>query len=250
MNFANLNCDLGEHEDPAGKELENQLLPLVTSVNVACGGHAGSIERLAEVAAMCREFHTAFGAHPSFPDRAGFGRRELRLSPESLLQSLCEQIQLANSAAAAAGLPLAHVKPHGALYNLAAENQRTAEVVIAAIRQSAPTAALIALAGRPIVTFARASGLIVYEEFFADRGYAADGKLLNRKLPGAMIEDPQAVGDRVRQFIERSTVTATDGTHLKFHADTICVHSDTVGAIAIVRSVRNALQNTGHRASP
>jgi len=250
MNGLDLNCDLGERDDPAGRELENQLLPLVTSVNVACGGHAGSLERMAELAEMCREAHTAFGAHPSFPDRIGFGRRELILAPERLLQSLREQIQMAASAAAAAGIPLAHVKPHGALYNLAAENQQTAEVVIAAIQQSAPAAALIALAGSPLVTFARNSGLVAREELFADRGYAADGKLLNRKLPGALIEDPLTVGMRVRQFIERSTVTAVDGTQLKIHADTICVHSDTAGAIEIVRSVRNALQNTGHRASP
>lgn len=250
MNQVDLNCDLGEHEDPAGRELDHQLLPLVTSVNVACGGHAGSRERLTEVAAMCRDFHTAFGAHPSFPDRAGFGRQELTLTPESLLQSLCEQIQLAASAAAEGGIPLAHVKPHGALYNLAAENQRTAEVVIAAIRQSAPAAALIALAGSPLVTFARKSGLVVREEFFADRGYAADGKLLNRKLPGALIKDPQAVAQRIRQLIERSTVTAVDGTQLKIHADTICVHSDTGGAVEIVRSVRKALQTVGRCASP
>jgi len=243
MISAELNCDLGEHDDPAGEHLENQLLPLVSSVNVACGGHAGNFFRMSELARLCQKFGTAFGAHPSFPDRAGFGRLELQLPPESLLHSLIDQLQLAAAAAAQAPIPLTHVKPHGALYNLAAHQPSIADIVIAAVKQTVPSAVLIALAGSPLVQRARQCGLLVREEFFADRAYTADGRLLSRQLPGALITIPQAIGDRVRQLLERHTVTTTDGNEIAITAETLCIHSDTPGVLEIARHIRQILDS-------
>ncbi|MEY3175224.1 MAG: hypothetical protein RLZZ436_3138 [Planctomycetota bacterium] len=241
MLTAELNCDLGESDDPAGQQLENQLLPLVTSVNVACGAHAGSFQRLLQIAELCREFRTAFGAHPSFPDREGFGRRELQLPPEILLQSLIAQIQLAQSAAAHARIPLAHIKPHGALYNMAADHREIAELVITAIQQTAPSAALITLASSPLVHHARHAGLTVRQEFFADRAYSADGKLLSRQLPGSLITNPTTITHRIHQLLNDQTVTTTDGTLLTITADTICIHSDTPDALEIVKHIKQSL---------
>jgi UPF0271 protein len=240
---ADLNCDLGEHDDPAGQHIENQLVALVSSVNVACGGHAGNFARLQEIAGLCRQCGTAFGAHPSFPDREGFGRRELQLPPESLLQSLIDQLQLAAAAAADARISLTHVKPHGALYNLAAIQPAIADLVITAIRQTVPSAALIALAGSPLVRHARQAGLIVREEFFADRGYTADGRLLSRQLPGSLITSPQVIGDRIQQLLEQHTVTTVDGTAIAITAETLCIHSDTPGVLEIVRHIRRILDS-------
>jgi len=252
MFTADLNCDLGEHADPAGAHLENRLLPLVSSVNVACGGHAGSFPRLIEIARLCQQCGTAFGAHPSFPDREGFGRRNLQLPPESLLHSLIDQLLLAASAAAQAHIPLTHVKPHGALYNLAANQPAIADLVIAALQQTVPSAVLIALAGSPLVQQARQSGLLVREEFFADRAYVADGQLLSRSLPGALITSPQQIGNRIRQLLERNTVTTTDGTEITIRADTLCIHSDTPGVLEIARHIRQILDSfqTKTRESP
>jgi UPF0271 protein len=243
MIAAELNCDLGEHEDVAGQQLENQLLPLVSSVNVACGGHAGSFDRLVEIAGLCRRCGTAFGAHPSFPDRAGFGRRELQLPPEALLQSLIEQLRLAAAAAHHAGIPLTHVKPHGALYNLAADNSGIARLVMVAIRETTPSASLIALAGSRLADWARKSGLVVREEFFVDRGYTADGRLLSRQLPGSLITSASILGDRVRQWLENRTVTTTDGHVLTITAETLCIHSDTPGVLENVRHIRRILDS-------
>ncbi|MFM7058914.1 MAG: 5-oxoprolinase subunit PxpA [Planctomycetota bacterium] len=238
-----LNCDLGEHEDAAGQELEHQLLPLVDSVNVACGGHAGSFARLTEIARLCREGRTAFGAHPSFPDRAGFGRRELQLPPETLRQSLTEQLHMAAAATHHAGIPLAHVKPHGALYNAAADQPMPAELLIVAIRQVIPSAALIALAGSRLVHQARQAGLVVREEFFADRGYTSDGRLLNRQHPGSVISCPLEIGDRVREWLQNRTVTTTDGHRLTIPAETLCIHSDTPKVLEIARHIRQILDS-------
>ena len=248
MRTIDLNCDLGEADDDAGQQVENQLLQRVSSVNVACGGHAGSRERLLQVAAACRHYKTAFGAHPAFPDRAGFGRRELQISPAALLESLRQQLQLATECATAANLSLSHVKPHGALYNTVCANPETASVLLEAMRLETPTAALFVLAGSSLVGFARQRGLTVVEELFADRGYAPNGTLLPRHLPGALITQPEAVSNQVLHAVQHGRLRTPDGDDVgQVAVGTICVHSDTPHALEIVEHLRETLEATSIR---
>jgi UPF0271 protein len=247
MRTVDLNCDLGELDDIPGQTLEDQLLARVSSVNVACGGHAGSWTRLQQIAAACVRFGTAFGAHPSYPDREGFGRREVQLPPEQLLDSLRRQIHLAGSAARDAGLPLSHVKPHGALYNLACRCVQTANIVIEAVRLTAPDAALVVLAGSPIAESAQQRGLTVLQEVFADRAYAAGGILLPRNLPHAVISDPDAVSQRLIGILKSGTIPCADGSFCKAQADTVCIHSDTPNSLEILQHLRQALEEAGIR---
>jgi UPF0271 protein len=208
MRTVDLNCDLGEANDDAGQQLEDQLLRRVSSVNVACGGHAGSRQRLLQIAAACGQHGTAFGAHPAFPDRAGFGRREIQMPPAMLLESLRQQLQLAAACAGDAGLPLSHVKPHGALYN-------------------------------------RQQGIAVAEELFADRGYAPDGTLLPRQQPGAVITQSDAVSSQVLRAVQHGRLRTVCGNDLvQVAVDTICVHSDTPHALEIVERLREVFE--GH----
>ncbi|MEY3457848.1 MAG: hypothetical protein RL215_1005 [Planctomycetota bacterium] len=247
MHTVDLNCDLGELEDVPGQTLEDQLLVHVSSVNVACGGHAGSWTRLRQIAAACVQSGTAFGAHPSYPDREGFGRRDMQLPPEQLLESLVQQIQLAGRAARDAGLPLAHVKPHGALYNNACRCVQVADSVIEAVRLAAPDAALVVLAGSPIVDRAQQRGVAVLQEVFADRAYAADGTLLPRNLPRAVITEPDAVSQRLIGILKTGTIPCADGSVCIARTDTVCVHSDTPNALGIVQHLRQALTEAGIR---
>lgn len=243
MRTVDLNCDLGEAEDDAGQQLEDQLLQRVSSVNVACGGHAGSEQRLLQIAAACRQYGTAFGAHPAYPDRAAFGRREIALPSEVLLESLRQQLQLATACATTAGLPLTHVKPHGALYNVACGNLAAASVLLEAMRLETPNAILFALAGSPLAGFARQQGVTVAEELFADRGYAPDGTLLPRQQPGAVITRLDAVSEQVLRAVQHGRLRTVCGIDLvQGSADTICIHSDTPHALEIVECVRAALE--------
>jgi UPF0271 protein len=245
MRTVDLNCDLGEANDDAGQQLEDQLLRRVSSVNVACGGHAGSRQRLLQIAAACGQHGTAFGAHPAFPDRAGFGRREIQMPPAMLLESLRQQLQLAAACAGDAGLPLSHVKPHGALYNIACSNLEKATVLLDAIRLETPTAILFALAGSPLADFARQQGIAVAEELFADRGYAPDGTLLPRQQPGAVITQSDAVSSQVLRAVQHGRLRTVCGNDLvQVAVDTICVHSDTPHALEIVERLREVFE--GH----
>jgi UPF0271 protein len=235
-----LNADVGE-----GFEDDEALIPLVTSVNVACGAHAGDGETIARTIERAMAAGVAVGAHPSYPDRDGFGRREMRLSPADLRATLVEQIRAVAEAAHAAGSALRHVKPHGALYNVAARDPDIAAIVAGAVRAISPDLVLVGLAGSASLDAARAAGLAVAAEAFADRRYEPDGRLRDRRHPDALIDDPAAAGEQAVAIVRDGRVTAIDGTPVVVAAESLCVHGDQPGAAARARGVRVALEAHG-----
>jgi UPF0271 protein len=216
----------------------------VTSVNVACGVHAGDPDVIARTVAIAARHGIAVGAHPGYPDRAGFGRRAMALTADEIQRSVVVQIGAIWAAARAAGVPLRHVKTHGALYNRAARDEDTAVAVARAVASVDPGLWLVGLAGSAQVEAGRALGLRVVEEAFADRAYEADGSLRSRTLEGAVLDDPATAAAQALAIV-RGTVTAIDATAVRLHADSICVHGDLPGAAARARAVREALESAG-----
>lgn len=235
-----LNADVGE-----GAVSDSELFALITSANIACGGHAGDDDSMRTAIALALKHGVAIGAHPSYADRANFGRRELDIKPAQLARQLLAQIQTLQRAAASAGARLRHVKPHGALYNRAARDEAMARAVLEAIRQADAGLALFALASSPLVKWAREANIAVAEEVFADRGYRADGSLVPRGQPGALVKDPQLAAQRVERMIVAGTAETVDGGTATVRADTVCLHGDEPEAVAFARTLRNKLQRRG-----
>lgn len=226
-----LNCDLGERDDPREDVL---LLDVVTSVNIACGGHAGDEGTMRVIARAAVEKGVALGAHPSYPDRANFGRIALDMTARDVESLATLQIVSLARIARSLGVRLAHVKPHGALYHDASSQPDIARAIFRAAESAAPGAAIVLRAGSAGAASCRAAGACVREEAFADRAYERDGSLRSRALPGAVIDDPDAAAAQA----------------LALRAGTICVHSDTPGALEIARTVRRALEDAGYRLAP
>ena len=240
-----LNADVGESLGPWPMGDDERLIPLVTSVNVACGAHAGdplTIERTIRLAVV---HDVALGAHPGYPDLVGFGRRDLDMTSDELRTSIVYQVGAVAAIARSLGAELRHVKPHGALYNRAARNAVVAETVAAAIRSASPELVLVGLAGSALIDAGVAAGLQIASEAFADRAYEADGSLRSRRLPGAILATPAAAAKQALSIARDGRVTARDGTVVAVRADTICVHGDTPGATDYVAAVRAALDRAG-----
>lgn len=235
-----LNADMGE-----GAGSEEELIPSLTSVNVACGGHAGDLETMTRTVELARRCEVAVGAHPGYPDREGFGRRELDLSAEELERSIAEQLAALAGVCEAASVEMTHVKAHGALYNRAAVDPELAAVVARAVRRFSPTLRLIGLAGSALLDAGRKQGLEVASEAFADRAYEADGTLRSRAVLGAVHKDPGVAAAQAISIARDHAVRAHDGHLIKIQADTICIHGDTPGAAQIARAVRAALAEAG-----
>lgn len=236
-----LNSDLGEGygawtmgDDPA-------MLALVSSANVACGFHAGDplaiLATLREAAAR----GVAVGAHVSYPDRVGFGRRPMDVASAELTADVIYQIGALAGLAAAAGTRVAYVKPHGALYNTIAEDARQADAVIAAILAVDPSLILMGLAGAPVLERAAAAGVATVAEAFADRAYTAQGRLVSRRDPGAVLHDPKQIAGRMLRLATEGVIETIDGVLLPLEARSICVHGDSPGAVAISRRIRETL---------
>jgi UPF0271 protein len=239
-----LSADVGEALAAAG-DVDEGLIPLVSSVNVACGAHAGDPTTIARTVALARAAGAAVGAHPSYPDRDGFGRRAMAIGPDELEASVAEQIATVAAAARAAGVLLRHIKPHGALYNAAAVDPVLADVVARAVVRADPSLALVGLAGSALLDAGRAAGLRVRAEAFPDRAYEPDGSLRSRALPGALVVDSAVVAARAVAMAVDGVVEAVDGTLVPLVADTLCLHGDTPGAVDHARSVRTALAAAG-----
>lgn len=235
-----LNCDLGEG---AGHDAE--LMPLITSANIACGGHAGDEATMRATIALARKHGAAVGAHPGFADRANFGRRELSVTPGEVFALITDQVGAFRRLTAEAGVPVRHVKPHGALYNQAARDARLAQAVAGAVRALDPALILFGLAGSELVKAGRAAGLRVAEEVFADRTYQAGGSLTSRNRPDAMIADEAAAARQVIRLVKEGVVRATDGTEARLTADTVCLHGDGPRAAAFARRLRAELAAAG-----
>ncbi len=235
-----LNADLGE-----GCANDPEILALVTSASIACGFHAGDPETMWRTLESAARNGVAVGAHPGFADRAEFGRRELRVAPEQLFAELIYQLGAFAEMARVAGLEPRHVKPHGALYNLAARDAETAEVVVRSIERTNPSLILFAPPGSILAHVATGHQLRVSHEVFADRNYLPDGTLVPRTRPDALLTDAEAAAARIVSLITSGSLPAIDGTPLLLQADTVCVHGDSSQAVAFTRTLRAALITAG-----
>ncbi|HEU5298225.1 MAG TPA: 5-oxoprolinase subunit PxpA [bacterium] len=235
-----LNADLGE-----GAPSDGALLEVITSANIACGGHAGDEETMRTAVRAAQRRGVGIGAHPSFPDREGFGRHVVDLPRQALVASLAGQIGVLRRIARGEGAALAHVKAHGALYNVAVDDRGTAQAIGEAVRSVDPDLLVVALAGSPMVDAFRAMGLSVVEEAFVDRGYTPEGRLVPRSHSGALVTDPQKAAARAVRMVREGVVTAVDGTELRVRPRTLCIHADTPGSPGIAAAARAALEAAG-----
>ncbi|PJF47468.1 MAG: hypothetical protein CUN48_08420 [Candidatus Thermofonsia Clade 3 bacterium] len=235
-----LNCDCGE-----GMADDAAILSHITAANIACGGHAGNNDSMRTALQLCKRFGVSAGAHPSYPDRVGFGRRVLPMTPAEIVVAVREQMQALSAIASEEGVPLTHVKPHGALYNQAAAHREIADAIVHAIVAHDPGLALIGLSGSALIEAGTAAGLRVLREAFADRTYERDGSLRARNLPDALIEDNLRCLAQVESIVRHGLATAHDGTRIALRADTICIHSDTTGAAERAAFLRHRLLQVG-----
>lgn len=232
-----LNADIGEGCDDAS------LMPYLARVSIACGGHTGDAASMTAALRLAAEYGVAAGAHPSYPDRAQFGRRVLAASADEIAAWVTQQTEALAALAARLGLRLAHVKPHGALYNVAARDADAARAIARAVAVLDPSLALVGLAGSQLIAAGQAAGLTVLNEAFADRRYLPSGRLVSRETAGALIVDPADAAEQARVLAEGGAVTTLDGGAVRIRADTICLHSDTPNALNIARAVHAALNH-------
>lgn len=245
-----LNSDLGEGYGAWRMGDDAAMLAIVSSANVACGFHAGDPLTILSTLREAAQRGVAVGAHVSYPDRVGFGRRKMDVTPAELEADVVYQIGALQGLAAAAGTRVTYVKPHGALYNTIAEDAAQGDAVIAGIRAVDPTLILMALAGASILGRARAGGLTVVAEAFADRGYTAAGALVSRRDPGAVLHDPDLIAQRMLRLTRDGVIEANDGTLIHIEAQSICVHGDSPGAVAIARRLRALFDAEGAVLAP
>ncbi|SOY92667.1 putative lactam utilization protein [Cupriavidus taiwanensis] len=240
-----LNSDLGESFGAWSMGNDAAMLDIVSSANVACGFHAGDPAGILQTLKAAAERGVSVGAHVSYPDLQGFGRRNMDVASADLVADVIYQISALSGMAATVGTAVRYVKPHGALYNTIASDERQARDVIAAIRAVNQELALVALAGSPLVAWAREAGLRVIAEAFADRAYTPQGTLVPRREKGAVLHDAADVAQRMLRLAREGTVLAIDGSVARVEAQSICVHGDSDGALEMARAVRAALERDG-----
>ena len=234
------NCDLGE-----GCGDDAAIIPLITSASIACGGHAGDDETMRATLRLCRQHGVAAGAHPGYADRVNFGRQAAQLSHGQIVELVVGQLTRLNMIAAEEGVRLAHVKPHGALYNVAARDRTVADAIAAAVATFDPSLILFGLSGSQLTAAGKAAGLRVAHEVFSERRYEADGTLTPRGRDDAVIEDLDAALEQVRRFVREGAVIARTGEVVALRADTLCLHGDRTDAAAFARAIREALVADG-----
>lgn len=240
-----LNADVGESLGPWPMGDDERLIPLVTSVNVACGAHAGDPLTIDRTIRTALAHGVAVGAHPGYPDLIGFGRRDLDMAPDELEASLIYQVGAVAAFAKAAGTALRHVKPHGALYNLAARDPAVAATIARAVARVSRDLILVGLAGSGMLGAAADAGLGSAAEAFADRAYEADGTLRSRRLPGALLDSPERVAEQALSIVRDGRVTSHDGQVVAVRADTICIHGDSPVATTFAAAIRATLEGAG-----
>lgn len=241
MKTIDLNADIGEGYDDAA------VMPHISSANIACGFHAGDAETMRRTVELCVRHDVAIGAHPSLPDRQGFGRREIEISPGELYAQTLYQIGALAAFANAAGAKLHHVKPHGALYNMAARDRGLADAIANAVRDFDPHLILVGLAGSASIATAREAGLACAQEAFCDRRYRADGSLAPRSQPGSVLEDVDEAVAQAVSIAKRGEAVADDGSRVRIEADSLCVHGDRANAGEFASRLRSALEREGLR---
>ena len=235
-----LNCDMGESFGSYKLGHDEQVIKYITSANIACGFHAGDPMWMRQTVRLTEEHGVAVGAHPSFPDLQGFGRRNMSLAPEEAKNGVIYQIGALS--AFTASKKLQHVKPHGAMYNMAADGGDLAKAICQAVLDVDPDMILVVLAGTPWVRIAQEMGLRVAREAFADRALNADGTLVPRSTPGALIHAADAVVERSVKVATEGKLTAITGEEIPVDADTLCLHGDTPGAVDLAKAIRSGLE--------
>jgi len=240
-----LNSDLGESYGPWKMGDDEAILQVVTSANVACGGHASDPETMFRTLEIARDRNVVVGAHPGFADREGFGRRLIPMSPGDIERLVATQTGALMGAAALAGVTVRYIKAHGALANHCADDRAAAMAVARAAKAFGPDMAVLAISGTELELAAREAGVAVYSEIFADRGYLSTGRLVPRSRPDAMIHDPQEAAERLVSYRQTGLMPVVDGAPIKLDAHSICVHGDGPSAIAMARHIREVLTARG-----
>ena len=243
MKTIDLNCDMGESFGPWKMGADAQVMPFITSANIACGFHGGDPATIRATVRLAADHGVAIGAHPSLPDLQGFGRRVMRISPQEMYDLVLYQCGAVEAFARAAGARLHHVKCHGALYNMAANDEALSEACARAVRDLGGGALLYALAGSRMMACAEQLGVRAVGEGFADRGYEDDGTLAARGRPGALIEDETRAVAQALAMIEQGEITTLSGRRIPVRPGTLCLHGDQPGAAAFARALRNAFQS-------
>jgi UPF0271 protein len=246
-----LNCDLGEGFGAWQMGNDAAMIELATSVNIACGFHAGDADTMRKTVGLAKARGVSIGAHPGYRDLHGFGRRPVvGLSSAEIENLVAYQIGALQAIATLAGHKVTHVKAHGALSNVACDDDVTARAIASAIKAVDRDLIFVVLANSKLVTAGDAAGLSMAHEIFADRAYEDDGTLVSRRKPGAVLHDPAAIAQRVMRMVQDGAVTSVSGKVIKMHMDTVCIHGDTPGAVEIGRGVRQALKDNGIDVAP
>jgi UPF0271 protein len=245
MSTIDLNCDMGESFGAYRIGADAEVMATISSANVACGYHGGDPAVMRRTVRMARDAGVSVGAHPGLPDLAGFGRREMRVTPQETEDLVLYQLGALAAIAASEGVRLRHVKAHGALYNMAARDRELAEAIARAVRAFDPSLILFGLPASELIRAGEAAGLAVAAEGFVDRAYEPDGSLTPRSRPGAVMHDVEAVVRRAVRLVLEGRVTATDGSEISLRIDTLCVHGDTPGAAELTHGVRAGLSQAG-----
>ncbi|WOG26684.1 5-oxoprolinase subunit PxpA [Endozoicomonas sp. 8E] len=240
-----LNCDMGESFGQYRLGNDSEIMPYISSANIACGFHGGDPNIMANTVKLALEHSVAVGAHPGLPDLQGFGRRNMHISPEDAYNLTLYQTGALNAFVTAQGGQLHHVKPHGALYNMAARDPNLAKAIAEAIYQFNPELILYGLADSCLISQAEAIGLKTASEVFADRSYQSTGQLTPRDQAGAMLEDQQKSLDQIRDMVLHKQVTSVDGQTIAIRAETLCIHGDGPQALDFVRGCERFLQAQG-----
>jgi len=245
-----LNCDIGEGFGAYRIEISPKVMERISSANIACGFHAGDPLVMEEAVTLCKKYSVAVGAHPGLPDLMGFGRREMKISPKEARNYLLYQVGALQAFCTSAEVDLQHVKPHGALYNMAAYDEQLAQGLIEGLMSLRPRPILLALSGSKFAQMAQEAGLRVCYEAFADRAYNRDGTLVSRRHEGAVIHDPEAIAQRALRIVKEGVVETIDGGVIKIKVDSICVHGDNPKATEIVVRLTEALDKEGVKIVP
>jgi UPF0271 protein len=241
-----INCDLGESYGSFKIGYDEEVMPYITSANVACGFHAGDPMTMAKTMKLAKRHKVAVGAHPGFPDLMGFGRREMKLAPEEVRNYVVYQVGALQAFAKTFGMKLQHMKPHGALYNMAMKDAALAKAIVKSVVDVDSGLIVFAQIKSKVAETAAKAGLRVAYEVFADRAYNSDGSLVSREVAGAVIEDARKVTERAVEMVKEKRVVAVDGTVVDLSkVDTICVHGDNLKAVELVKALRKGLENAG-----
>jgi len=238
MRYIDINCDMGE-----GMDNDAALMPYISSVNIACGYHAGNEETMQQTVALASRYGVAIGAHVSFLDKENFGRKEMELPPDAVYELVLQQLIILQKIVKTQAVSIKHVKPHGALYNMSARDKQLADTIARVVHDFDPSLILVGLSNSHSINEAKTLGLETASEVFADRRYEENGSLRSRSLPGALLEDADEVAEQVLKMVSNKTVIAITGKEIPVTAETICIHGDGKHAVEFAQTIYQNLKN-------